>query len=192
MKYQSTLIAAATSLFAITGCAGRAIDDPGTSPTTAATASGTQGAMSVTGSSAGNPATLSPESLQVDLLQRWNTAADTTATSLSFHWPVFTQFPHPTYKGGTREAYGEFANVLLAFLQARDDFDFIVNNHLLDMPLRYVFPNGQDGLRDISFKELIVDFSSDNAFGDISASTRVGLKVHAVKVQSRSAPSRHA
>ena len=42
-----------------------------------------------------------------------------------FGWTTFNQFPHPTFKGGSAEAYQAFAKVLLAFFDNGDNFDFL-------------------------------------------------------------------
>ena len=120
--------------------------------------------------------------LQKQTMARWNAVADGLTSSINFHWDVFDQFPHPTYKGGTAEGYGEFAEVLAAFFERDDNFDFLDRNELFQTPLRYVFPSGQDGL-DTSFEKLAIYFSSDTAFGDIAAGTRVRLQVAVTRIR---------
>ena len=110
---------------------------------------------------------------QQDLMNRWNAAADVAATAIDFHWPAYDQFPHPTFKFGTEEAYQQFAEVLLLFFQR--DFDFLAQNHLFQTRLRNVFSSGQVGL-DTTFQELATDFSSSTAFGNIPDATRQELK----------------
>jgi hypothetical protein len=108
------------------------------------------------------------------LRDRWNAAAMAAATPFDFTWSPCDQFPHPTFKMGTAEAYGEFAIVLLKFFQQGDDFAFLGNNDVFDVPLLYVFPSGQVGL-DTTFKQLSALFSSPSGFGNQSAATRQAL-----------------
>ena len=118
--------------------------------------------------------------LEKETMARWNAVADGLTTSINFHWDVFDQFPHPTYKGGTAEGYGQFAEVLAAFFERDDNFDFLARNELFETPLLYIFPSGQEGLR-TSFEELAIYFSSDTAFGDIAPETRVRLQATAAR-----------
>jgi hypothetical protein len=120
--------------------------------------------------------------LEKQIMARWNAVADGGTSSINFHWDVFEQFPHPTYKGGTAEGYGEFAEVLAAFFERDDNFDFLERNELFETPLLYVFPSGQEGLR-TSFEELAIYFSSDTAFGDIASATRVRLQTAAARIR---------
>jgi hypothetical protein len=69
----------------------------------------------------------SPAVMQ-ELMSRWNLAVDASNATIDFHWPYVNGFPHPTFKGGTAEAYGQFASILLVFLQS--NFDFLAQNHL--------------------------------------------------------------
>jgi hypothetical protein len=150
-------------------CQGRPlVPDPGPTPS----ASGT---TAVPTDAAAPSAPVDAAAVQAELLARWNAAADLDTSSFDFHWYRFDQFPHPTYKGGTREAYQAFAEVLLLFFQSGDDFDFLARNQLFELPLVYIFPSGQSGL-DTSFKQLATDFSSSTGFGDIPDATRQALK----------------
>jgi hypothetical protein len=120
--------------------------------------------------------------LEMQIMARWNAVADGRTSSVNFHWDVFDLFPHPTFKGGTAEGYGEFAEVLSAFLERDDNFDFLERNQLFETPLLYVFPSGQEGLR-TSFEELAIYFSSETAFGDIAPETRVRLQADAARIR---------
>jgi hypothetical protein len=118
-----------------------------------------------------------PAVTQAALMMRWNAAAAAADTEgFDFGWTSYDQFPHPTYKGGSPQAYGGFANVLLLFFQSGDNFDFLARNHLFSTRLRYIFPSGQSGL-DTSFQELAAFFSSPTGYGDASAETRQALQV---------------
>jgi hypothetical protein len=126
--------------------------------------------------------TVDTAGVQQELLARWNAAADASHPTIDFHWPAFDQFPHPTYKGGTVEAYQEFAGVLLAFFQSGDNFDFLARNNLFSLTLSNVFPSGQHGI-DTSFLMLAMYFSSPDSFGNIPADTRAALKDYADRMQ---------
>jgi len=132
-------------------------------------------------SDAGGPV-VDRATLENQIMARWNVVADGRTSSINFHWGVFDQFPHPTYKGGTAEGYGEFAEVLAGFFERDDNFDFLERNELSETPLLYVFPSGQEGLR-TSFEELAIYFSSDMAFGDIAPETRARLQAAAERIR---------
>src|SRR4051812_20919654 len=86
-------------------------------------------------------ATMSPE-IQQSLMSCWNVVAagvTTMAGGGDFLWNVFDQFPHPTFKGGSAEAYEHFAGVLVAFFENGDNFDYLAKNRLFTLPLLYVF-----------------------------------------------------
>jgi hypothetical protein len=111
--------------------------------------------------------------MQQALMTHWNDAVDAAGTTTDFHWTSYDQFPHPTYKMGTAEAYNDFAAVLLLFF--RQSFDFLAQNHLFQAPLRYIFPSGQNGL-DTNFQKLASDFSSNAGVSNLSDSDRQELK----------------
>jgi hypothetical protein len=127
------------------------------------------------GGTAGSPGNVDAGTVDADILTRWNEIADKQASAFDFHWSVVDQFPHPTYEGGTAEAYRAFAEVLLGFFAAGDNFDFLSAHHRFDVSLRYVFPSGQSGL-DTSFRQLATSFASPASFGDIPLATRTRLQ----------------
>ena len=116
------------------------------------------------------------------LMTRWNATVDAAGQTIDFHWYSYDQFPHPTFKGGTIQAFQQFAAILLAFFQRGDDFDFMASNHLFTAPVRYVYANGQIGL-DTTFQQLAMDFSSTTGFGNIPATTRQGLQTYLNRIQ---------
>ena len=109
------------------------------------------------------------ETTQQPLMTRWNAAADAAGTSIDFRWPSFNQFPHPTFRGGSEEAYQQFATVLLLFLRSADNFAFLAQHHLFHTPI------GQLGM-DTTFEGLAMNFSSSTGFGTVPDSTRQALK----------------
>jgi hypothetical protein len=149
-------------------CQGRPlVPDPGPTPISSGTTT-----VPTDASTPSDP--VDAAAVREELMARWNAAADLDTSTLDFHWNRFDQFPHPTYKGGTVEAYQAFAEVLLRFFQSGDDFDFLARNQLFELPLVYIFPSGQNGL-DTTFKALAAYFSSSTGFGDIPDATRQAL-----------------
>jgi len=128
------------------------------------------GANPGTGGAPGDPSAVVVQ----DAMRRWNLAADSTPTAIDFHWQQVDEFPHPTFKGGSAAAYGQFASVLLAFFQSGDDFDFLAQNHLFTMEIRDDTLSGQGGVV-TSFEQLADTFSSSTAFGDITRDVHDGL-----------------
>lgn len=80
-----------------------------------------------------------------ELLERWNEVAKgkTVSGFGNFLWPQFDQFPHPTFRGGSYEAYTVFAEILLDFLSRKDNMKFIRENNLSTIPIYYVLLGGQ-------------------------------------------------
>jgi len=143
---------------------------------------GAGGATGAGGSGAGGPVTPNdtPEVRQ-DLMARWNHAA-VVPSNFNYNWPTFDLFPHPTFKGGSQEAYQVFSAVLANFFEADDNFAFLAKNHLFGLRLRYTFPSGQIGI-DTSFAELAATFSSDGAYGNISAPVRARLAAISARIK---------
>jgi hypothetical protein len=153
-------------------------------PTASSNNAPTTGAGGTAGANAGvsvgaNPGTggapgASPPSPAVvqDLMSRWNLAVDSSQETIDFRWRELDEFPHPTFKGGTAQAYGQFASILLAFLQS--NFDFLAQNHLFTMGLRDNTTSGQGDVV-TSFEQLADSFSSSTAFGDITPDVHAGL-----------------
>jgi hypothetical protein len=152
----------------------------GASNAFASTATGSSGSAAT--SSATTPAGELPAATEQALMDRWNAAVDAAGTTIDFHWLEYDQFPHPTFKGGSEDAYGEFATVLLQFFQQSDDFDFLANGHLFTTPLLYVFPSGQIGI-DTTFQQLAAQLSSSTGFGDTPAATRQALAAFLARMQ---------
>lgn len=153
------------------GCEARATLDPvvtGGAPREGADASAAGGGEDA-GTDAGPPV---PTAVLVqEVMRRWNLVVDDGSWTIDFHWRQVNQFPHPTFKFGTAEAYGQFASVLLAFFERDDDFDFLARNHLFEIELRADTLSGQGGVV-TSFEALADYFSSSTAFGDIAPDVR--------------------
>jgi len=142
--------------------------------------------LATTDAEAEPPTTEPPAEVRIevreDLMARWNGAASAADSAFQFQWTVFEQFPHPTYKGGSADAYRAFATVLLAFFQAGDNFDFLARNHLFTLSLTYVFPSGASGL-DTTFQALAISFAAADGYGDIPLDVRRALQGIADRIQ---------
>jgi len=129
--------------------------------------------------------TLTAEAKQ-DLMTRWNAVADGVVVpsgfggDFVFTWTAFDQFPHPTYKGGSQEAYQAFVEILIAFYEKGDNFDFLTANKCFSIKLSYVFPSGQDGLG-TSFAKLTEEFSQSDWF---LAETRAKLAAFSARIRA--------
>jgi hypothetical protein len=117
--------------------------------------------------------------LMPELVTRWNAVAGEMPVELptfdgkgkmkaDFVWDG--TFPHPTFKGGTAEAYAAFAKVLLAFFRAKDNFEWLAKNDLFEAELRLGERNNP------TLAKLAADFSSPTGFGNHDPTTRQALK----------------
>jgi hypothetical protein len=107
-------------------------------------------AIAVVGCGGGNDQAGQAESLTVEqqegLMDRWNAvAAGVTVVSVvgefDFKWESFDRFPHPTFKGGSEDAYQKFGDILVALYERDDNFQYMSDNRLFRAKLRYVFPS---------------------------------------------------
>jgi hypothetical protein len=129
--------------------------------------------------------------LEQALVNRWNTVplatqpVDDFGMRYNFLWPSFGEFPHPTFKGGSEIAYQSFARVLLAFMQAGDNFEFLANtkvenldkvSNLFDLLIGEAAESGRVEVG-WTFRTLVGQFASDTkgVFANIDATTRGGL-----------------
>ena len=136
---------------------------------------------SASGAASGSATSADTAAVEQTLLVRWNQAASSVVTTYTFIWSEFDQFPHPTYKGGSAAAYGEFAQVLLAFFQLGDDFDFLARNCLLRAPLYYATVTGTHG-QDWTFEGLAAYFAS-GVYGNTPEATRLALAAVSARIQ---------
>lgn len=69
------------------------------------------------GADAGHPGCVAMAAAEADaeLMRRWNVAVDAGTQTLDFHWRNVSDFPHPTFRGGSTLAYDEFVDVLVRF-----------------------------------------------------------------------------
>lgn len=126
----------------------------------------------------------------VELVARWNAAADSIATTLQgfgpmpFHWDG-THFPHPTFKLGSAEAYGEFAKILLAFLEKDDNLTFVTDNGLASLNLQSGVAGPKGPNAGWTLAELTEQFSRPGAHGTHDEATRKSLKKLSEKIRTR-------
>lgn len=126
--------------------------------------------------------------LRTELMTRWNgvgpgfTAEPPGFGQINFVWPALDQFPHPTYKGGSAEAYGAFARALLAFLDIDDNFAFLQRNELFGAELRYVMPSGQ--VTKWTLLGLTEQLSKPDAHGDHAPAVRKKLAEFADRMKA--------
>jgi hypothetical protein len=77
--------------------------------------------------------------LEAELRDRWNEVGPKYAVGgfNTFRWPGPNAFPHPTFKGGSNEAYTTFAKALVEFLETGNNFEFMEKNNLFTMELGF-------------------------------------------------------
>jgi len=163
------------------GCEGR----PLTSEPSPSVRDGSAATSSTDAMPTPDPPTAPVDTPEVEqsLLARWNAVASAPVDGFDFHWSTFNQFPHPTFKGGSAEAYQAFAKVLLAFFDAGDNFDFLARNRLFKLHLIYVFPSGQTGV-DTNFEDLVVYLTKSDGFPDVPADTRNALAAYVDRIKA--------
>ena len=68
--------------------------------------------------------------------ERWNAvgAGVKVGNFQPFRWDE-GRFPHPTFRGGSKEAYTAFAQVLVTFLETGDNFEFMEKHGLFTAEL---------------------------------------------------------
>jgi hypothetical protein len=70
----------------------------------------------------------------IEMMDRWNIAVAEEKADLYFVWNDYDRFPHPTFKGGSKEAYEAFTKVLIKFLSP-NNIAFIRQNNLVELPI---------------------------------------------------------
>ena len=129
--------------------------------------------------------------VQAEVMKRWNAVAETMPADLTkngfgvvkYTWGQADQFPHPTYKGGSAEAYAGFGRVLLAFLQNEENFKYLADNAFFTAELKYVFPRGQVTNMG-TFAKLAEQFSSPDALGKLDDPSQKALKALSARIQA--------
>jgi len=162
------------------GAAVDPVSDPGSDPGSDL-GSGPGCVSPVDGGTSGTAISAGMLALEQEIVVRWNQAAQSVPTSYTFTWNAFDEFPHPTFKGGSEAAYGEFAQVLLAFFQRGDDFDFLARNCLFRISLYYAMANGDHG-QDWTFEGLAAYFAT-GVYGNTPQATRLALSAFSTRIQ---------
>lgn len=120
-----------------------------------------------------------------NMMERWNSQADGVFIpfpwgegNFNLLWDEINNFPYPTYKGGSYEAYQKFAEVFADFFEAEGNFDYMKEHNLLTYRLIHQFRSGQIGM-DTTFKFLASDFSTS---GFVSEDVRARIKAISEKI----------
>ncbi len=117
---------------------------------------------------------MTPEDADASLLKRWNAAVDATRPTLEFHWTSLDAFPHPTYQGGTSQAYSQFSAVLVLFLETPGNVQFLDDNGLLDTEFLY---GPLDAQGTITFRSLLASLQN-NVLVDSADQTQLQALCH--------------
>jgi hypothetical protein len=127
---------------------------------------------------------------ELEMVSRWNAVADGLPADVpnfgkvTFHWDG-SHFPHPTFKGGSGEAYGAFAQVLLAFFKQGDNFDYLAANHLFTVNLRSGIPGGPNGPdTGWTLAQLADRFTGPEAIGTHDEATHKALKSFSDRIEA--------
>jgi hypothetical protein len=138
----------------------------------------------------GPPKKVPPADVQAELLKRWNeVAADMTFAvpvvgKANFKWAEYGNFPHPTFRGGSAEAYGAFAKILVAFLQKGDNFDYLTKNGLFTTELETSVSGGSLKGTGWTLAGFVKQFSGPNNFAKLDDGTRKALEELAAKLDT--------
>src|SRR5262249_36098499 len=138
----------------------------------------------------GPPKKAPPADVQAELLKRWNAvAADMTfdlpvVGKANFKWTEYGNFPHPTFRGGSGEAYGAFAKVLVAFLQKGDNFEYLAKNGLFTTELETTVPDGPPKGTGWTFAGFLKQFSDPNTFAKLDDDTRKAIKELSARIDA--------
>jgi hypothetical protein len=130
----------------------------------------------------GPPRKEPPKEVQAELLKRWNAvAADLTfdvpvVGKANFKWTEYGNFPHPTFRGGSGEAYGAFATVLTTFLQKGDNFDYLTKHGLFTTELQTTVPGGPLKGPGWTFAGFVRQFADPKSFAKLDDGTRKAIK----------------
>lgn len=126
--------------------------------------------------------------VEVEVMKRWNATAGGMTFDIpnwgkiNFSWTI-GNFPHPTFKGGSAEAYGAFAQVLVAFLKQADNFDYLSSNQMFTAELRPAVPGGSGKGAGWTFTNFVEQFSSPNGYGKLDDETRNAMKALAEQIR---------
>ncbi len=127
----------------------------------------------------------SAQTVELKMMARWNGIVQTHPSSFDAQWPFdwtrWNQFPHPTYKGGSLEAYQRFAQLLLAYLGESDIFVYLQQHQGFYIRLLYVFDSGSVGM-DTSLRELVSFFAEKGQNFGIDAESLARFADYAAQI----------
>ncbi len=118
--------------------------------------------------------------LEAELRTRWNQVGPAVAVKgfSNFAWPGPNAFPHPTFKGGSAEAYTAFAKVLVTFLETGDNFAFMAENDLFTTEF------GFGGTGKIKIVQFATDLAKPGSPGAGDEATRKKLEALVTKMKA--------
>jgi outer membrane murein-binding lipoprotein Lpp len=128
----------------------------------------------------GPPKKVTPADVQAELLKRWNEVA----AKGNYEWKEYGNFPHPTFRGGSGEAYGAFAKVLVAFLQKEGNFEYLAKNGLFTVELETTVPGGSRKGTGWTFAGFAKQFSDPKTFAKLDDETRKAIQELAAKIDA--------
>jgi hypothetical protein len=100
---------------------------------------------------------------------------------VNFKWVEYGNFPHPTFRGGSVEAYGAFAKILVMFLQKGDNFEFLATNGLFSTELQTTVPGGSLKGTGWTFAGFARQFSG---FAKLDDDTRKAIKELSARIDA--------
>jgi hypothetical protein len=123
--------------------------------------------------------------VQAELLKRWNAVADAPGGgAFNFKWADYGNFPHPTFRGGSGEAYGAFAKVLVAVLKTGDNFEFMAKNELFTAELRTSVPGGSLKGTGWTFAGFARQFAAPKSFATLDDETHKAIRELSARIDA--------
>jgi hypothetical protein len=104
-------------------------------------------------------------------LAKWNDAAQgVTASGRDFQWSAPDDFPHPTYRGGSMDAYTKAAGIVTRLLAQSDTACFA---SLMDRAWKYGCM--ASACKTVTMRNFAIDLCSGNSSALVSAQERTAL-----------------
>ena len=128
----------------------------------------------------GPPKKVPPADVQAELLKRWNAVA----AKSDYEWKEYGNFPHPTFRGGSGEAYGAFAKVLAVFLEKGDNFEYMSKNDLFATELETAVSGGSLKGTGWTFAGFVKQFSDPKTFAKLDDDTRKAMKELSARIDA--------
>jgi hypothetical protein len=100
----------------------------------------------------------------------------------NFKWTEYGNFPHPTFRGGSAEAYAAFAKVLVTFLQKGDNFEYLAKNGLFTTELETTVPGGSLKGTGWTFAGFVKQFANPKNYAKLDDETRKAFEDFAAKI----------